>query len=133
LNINAIEPLKALGIELVQYEKGRALFKVPLIGNRNDKGTLFAGSQYSALVLSGWYLTSNWASENDLGEKVAVKDSNANYPKAALSDLLVEAVFDTEPDKRPSGHWRAKVTVTAKDVAGDIVSKLSADYRILQA
>ena len=131
MNLDAIEPLAKLGIECVTRDAERAEFFIPLIGNRNDKGTLFAGSQYSALVLAGWYHASQWAVAHELPDKVAIKDCQVSYPKPALSDLRVVARFEVEPDRRPSGHWRAMVRVEAFDDSDDVVARLTGDYRIL--
>ena len=132
MNLDAIEPLSALGIQLVSCDADKAVFTIPLAGNRNDKGTFFAGSQYSAVVLSGWYLCSNWAALNNLGEKVAIKSAEVAYPKAALGDLTVTATFKNLPEKRPSGHWRAMVEINAIDNEGNTVCNFVGDYRILQ-
>ena len=133
MNLAAIEPLESLGIELLQCNTEQSEFRIPLVKNRNDKGTLFAGSQYSALVLAGWYLASYWAESQGLSDKVAIKDCQVSYPKAALSDLSVRASFRESPQKRPSGHWRALIDVVARDSEGEVVSTLSGDYRILYA
>ena len=132
MNLQAIEPLKHLGIELVQCTDNEAVFSLPLVGNRNDKATVFAGSQYSVLVLAGWYLTSTWSNAQNLGSKVAIKDSHILYPKAAWSDLRIVAGFISPPDLRPSGHWRALLSVEARDQLGELVSQFTGDYRILQ-
>jgi thioesterase domain-containing protein len=131
MNLEAIEPLRSMGISLVGATESEAEFFLPLTGNTNDKGTLFAGSQYSGLVICGWYLTSQWATSQNLSEKVAIKDCHVTYPKAAVSDCRVIARFKQTPDQRPSGHWRALVEVSAIDEAGDVVSTLSGDYRVL--
>ncbi|PTY36969.1 hypothetical protein BGP77_06700 [Saccharospirillum sp. MSK14-1] len=131
MKLEQIEPLTALGIELVASETDRTEFRIPLAGNRNDKGTLFAGSQYSALVLSGWYHSGTWAEQHELGDTVAIRDCQVRYPKPATSDLTVTARFDAEPDQRPSGHWRAPVRVEARDADGELVAELIGDYRIL--
>ncbi|MFT5008495.1 MAG: thioesterase domain-containing protein [Granulosicoccus sp.] len=133
MNLGAIEPLAHLGIELVHCNAAEAVFSLPLDGNRNDKATVFAGSQYSVLVLAGWYLTSAWAAEQQLGDKVAIKDSQVQYPKAALTDLRIVARFISPPECRPSGHWRALLSVEARDAQGELVSQFTGDYRILQA
>jgi thioesterase domain-containing protein len=131
INLDTIEPLAKLGIEWVSGDATQTCFRIPLQGNRNDKGTLFAGSQYTALVVTGWYHTCNWATQKGLSEQVAIKDSRISYPKAARSDLSVQARFLEPPDLRPSGHWRAKVEVEAFDGAGDVVARLTGDYRVL--
>ena len=133
MNLDAIEPLHALGIKLLTQSDASAEFCVPLHGNKNDKGTLFAGSQYSGLVICGWYLAGHWASRHQLGEKVAIKDCHVTYPLPALTDLTVTATFQEPPDQRPSGHYRALIVVEAKDTEGNVTSVLRGDYRILQA
>ncbi|WP_320824252.1 YiiD C-terminal domain-containing protein [Reinekea sp.] len=131
MNLLAIEPLQHLGIELVHCTETEAVFSLPLVGNRNDKATVFAGSQYSVLVLAGWYLTSSWSSGQQLGSKVAIKDCHVQYPKAAVTDLRIVARFVSPPDQRPSGHWRALLVVEARDALGELVSQFTGDYRIL--
>ena len=131
MKLDQIEPLSALGIELISSDADQTQFRIPLHGNRNDKGTLFAGSQYSALVLSGWYHSGAWAERHELGDTVAIRDCQVRYPKPATSDLTVVAQFEAEPDQRPSGHWRARVRVEARDDAGELVAELIGDYRIL--
>lgn len=131
MNLDRIEPLAKLGIELVDSTDDATWFRIPLSGNKNDKGTLFAGSQYSALVLAGWYHTSQWASKHQLSERVAIKDCHVTYPKPAQSDLAVKAKFVDEPDQRLSGHWRARVIVEAMDEDGEVAGRLEGDYRVL--
>jgi hypothetical protein len=133
MNLDEIEPLAALGIHWIGGNAQANRFCIPLKGNRNDKGTLFAGSQYSALVIAGWYHTSQWAHREDLSEQVAIKDSHVSYSRAARSDLIVEARFQSPPDLRLSGHWRARVEVIARDDDSDIVATLTGDYRVLMS
>lgn len=131
IQLDKIEPLEALGIEWLDETANQTRFRIRIDGNHNDKGTFFAGSQYAALVLAGWYHASRWASDQGLGEKVAIKEGAVRYPKAATSDLIVTASFQQVPDQRPSGHWRAMVTSTAVDEQGDEVATLVSDYRVL--
>ncbi len=131
LNLDAIEPLQALGIQLLTATDTEVQFRVPAQGNFNDKGTVFAGSQYSGLVIAGWYLASHWAQSQQQGEKVAIKDCQVSYPAAAMSDLTVTARFIERPDRRPSGHWRAQIRVEARDETNQVTATLIGDYRIL--
>lgn len=131
IQLNKIEPLDALGIEWLDQTPDQTRFRIGIKGNHNDKGTFFAGSQYAALVLAGWYHASQWAHDQGLGDKVAIKEGTVRYPKAAISDLIVTARFQQSPDLRPSGHWRALVTSVAVDAQGDEVASLVSDYRIL--
>lgn len=131
MQLEHIEPLAKLGIEWVSSDDNSTRFRMPLQGNRNDKGTVFAGSQYAALVIAGWYHTARWAGLQGLPEQVAIKDAQVRYPKAALSDLVVLARFTAPPDVRPSGHWRALIEVSGRDASGEIVAVLTGDYRVL--
>lgn len=131
MQLSNIEPLATLGIEWVASDDLETCFRIPLNGNRNDKGTLFAGSQYSALVIAGWYHTAAWARKQGLPVQVAIKDSRIRYPKAARSDLEVQARFIETPEVRPSGHWRALVEVLGRDAGGEAVAVLTGDYRVL--
>ncbi|WP_108124664.1 YiiD C-terminal domain-containing protein [Saccharospirillum mangrovi] len=131
MKLDRIEPLAALGIELLESTATETRFRIPLVGNRNDKGSLFAGSQYAALVLTGWYHSGAWAEQHGLGDTVAIRDGQVRYPKPALSDVIATARFTAEPDLRPSGHWRALVQVQAHDTQQQRVAELNADYRIL--
>ncbi|MEJ2045244.1 MAG: YiiD C-terminal domain-containing protein [Reinekea sp.] len=132
MNLDAIEPLQPLGIKVKSCDGERAVITMPQQGNLNDKKTIFAGSQYSAMVIAGWYLAGTWAEQNGLGDKVAIKDGQVSYPKAAVGDLEAIAQFQQPPEKRPSGHWRVEILVEAFDSDGDVVSRFVADYRILQ-
>lgn len=131
MNLDAIEPLTSLGIALIECSDDSASFTVPMQGNQNDKGTLFAGSQYSGLVICGWYLASHWSQSQGLGSKVAIKNCNVTYPNAATTSIKTIASFTQMPDKRPSGHWRALIKVVGVDENGVETSKLTGDYRVL--
>lgn len=131
IQLDKIEPLEALGIEWLDQTADQSRFRIGINGNHNDKGTFFAGSQYAALVLAGWYHASQWAQDQGLGDKVAIKEGTVRYPRAATSDLVVTARFQQLPDLRPSGHWRALVTSSAVNAEGEEVAHLVSDYRIL--
>ena len=51
-----IPAVGALRLEVVYADSSRVAVRIPADGNGNDKGTLFAGSLYSGLVLAGWCL-----------------------------------------------------------------------------
>ena len=45
-----------MGLRVVAANAQGVTVQIPIEPNRNDKGTLFAGSSYSGLVLAGWML-----------------------------------------------------------------------------
>lgn len=73
----------------------------PLAPNANDKGTAFAGSIYSALVLSGWALAMSTGYQGgNLNVQAAVAHSETRYYKPMTADFEVIAeVMKIEPEK----------------------------------
>ena len=57
----SIEPYVSLGLEALEIGEECTRIAVPLAGNRNDKGTMFAGSIGAAMMLAGWRMCVAWA------------------------------------------------------------------------
>jgi thioesterase domain-containing protein len=79
-----IIPATTLGITVEMYDRDECVLIVsaPLRLNQNDKGTAFAGSIYSTLVLSGWALVTQLL--RDIGDlnnniQVVVASSSTQY------------------------------------------------------
>lgn len=129
--LDGIQPVESLGIELKENHLDRVVLRVPMQGNLNDKMTMFAGSQYSGLVLAGWRLASNWAA--DMGENlpVVIKSSNIDFYKPVTEALECVASLERKPKQGNSGNWKLKVRVEAKDSKGDVLAVLIGNYRVL--
>jgi len=89
--------------------KGRSLREaltvfLPIVLNRNDKQTAFAGSLYSALVLSGWTLLSLKAAERALSPDIMIVESRCSYRHAIISDCLVDCVLEQDPFREYAGR-----------------------------
>jgi thioesterase domain-containing protein len=69
----------AMGLQVISYGAEGLTLSAPLGPNRNDKGTAFAGSIYSAAVLAGWGLVTLGLREAGLDASVVVKDAEIRY------------------------------------------------------
>lgn len=129
--LDGIQPVESLGIELKENHLDRVVLTVPMEGNLNDKKTMFAGSQYSGMVLAGWRLASNWAA--DMGENfpVVIKSSNIDFLKPVADDLECVASLERKPKQGNLGNWKLKIRVEAKNPKGDVLAVLTGNYRVL--
>lgn len=106
----------AMGLSIVTSGDASVTMRIPLSGNANDKGTLFAGSSYSALVLAGWMLAMNHARTSGFANPwAAIVDAHVHYAKPMREDLVVTAVFAEPPNLVPGARNWAKIRVTAAD------------------
>lgn len=109
--------VEAMDLTIVKSDAASVEIRIPLRGNANDKGTLFAGSSYSALVLAGWTLAMNRARTNGFANPwAAVVDAHVHYAKPVREDLVVTAVFAEPPNLIPGARNWAKIHVSASDV-----------------
>jgi len=129
--LDGIQPVESLGIELKENHLDRVVLMVPLQGNLNDKMTMFAGSQFSGMVLAGWRLASNWASDMAENHPVVIKSSNIDFFNPVKSDLECIASLERKPKQGNSGNWKLKVRVEAKNAQGEVLAVLTGNYRIL--
>ena len=82
-----INPVKTLGINLSGYARGRLELTAPLQPNVNDKGTAFAGSISSMLVLSGWGAVTLCLEEAGIHADVMAVESNTRYRRPACAEM----------------------------------------------
>ena len=69
----------AMGLQVISYGTEGLTLSAPLGPNRNDKGTAFAGSIYSAAVLTAWGLVKLRLREAGLDASVVVRDAEIRY------------------------------------------------------
>ena len=80
-----------MGIELELFEGDSVKLYAPISKNRNDKGTFFAGSIYSVMVLSGWSLVTSILNEHGYDSNVVIATSSIDYIKPAKDDVFAIA------------------------------------------
>lgn len=84
----------SMHIEVVSADDKCVKVKIPMEGNANDKGTMFAGVSYSALVIAGWCLAMNKAYASGFENPwAAIVDAKCNYRKALKEDSVAIAEF----------------------------------------
>ncbi|RPI60249.1 MAG: hypothetical protein EHM50_07740 [Lysobacterales bacterium] len=86
----------AMGVTVEAYD-GRALsVRAPLQPNRNVHGTTFAGSLYSACVLTAWGAVWLALRERGLAGVIYASESTVQYRKAVDRDFVCRCAPDAE-------------------------------------
>lgn len=105
--------LSTMGVQVESVEAERVQVRLPMAGNGNDKGTLFAGAAYSALVIAGWILVMHRARLAGFSAPwAAIVDASCHYAKAVREDMVAVAEFAEEPTLQPGARNWPKVRVT---------------------
>ena len=104
---------------------------VPLAGNLNDKGTMFGGSVYSAMVLAGWTLCIEQGQAAGATGDIVVKDSSIAFLRPVAGRLTVTATGRTPPARTPRGNLGFSIEVIARDEAGERCAEFEGNYRLL--
>lgn len=130
---------QALEFEFYSFEKDVLVLKAPYLPNKNDKHTVFAGSQASLALLSGWSLVNLLFQEHGLKSVAAVK-TEMHYKKPIEKDFFISAKLSEDSDPlQISSHLekkgRAKAGVDVElmeELSGEVQAVFSASYFISQ-
>jgi thioesterase domain-containing protein len=104
-----------LHFEFANYRETSLELKAPYLPNKNDKETVFAGSQASLALLAGWSLVTLYFKKCD-AEIVAAVKTEMHYQAPIEKDFIVQARF-SEPEKlslledQIKSKGRAKVNI----------------------
>jgi thioesterase domain-containing protein len=98
----------AMSIAVGDYDGRTLTVKAPLPPNRNLHGTAFAGSLFSACVLTGWGATWLALREQELMGVIVVADSDIHYRKAVTGEIVCRCT--PEPDVLRNGLKQFKTT-----------------------
>lgn len=131
MRLDQIEPFQALDFRLDGAGAERVDLSVPLAGNRNDKGTMFGGSVYSAMVLAGWLLCIELARAEGEDGDIVVKDSSIAFLRPVRGRLTVTATPRAAPTRTARGNLAFEVDVTARDPEGADCARFDGRYRLL--
>ena len=131
MRLDQIEPFRTLDFRLESGTAGRVVMSVPLAGNRNDKGTMFGGSVYSAMVLAGWLLCIEQARAEAVEGDVVIKDSSIAFLRPVRGRLEVTAEPRAAPTRTRHGNLAFAVGVTASDETGERCAEFEGQYRLL--
>lgn len=131
--LEMVEPYRSLRLREAEATAERAAFEVPLAGNRNDKGTAFGGSLYSAMVLAGWRLCEKTAAAMGLTGDIVVKDSRIEFLRPAAADVTAVATHAQAPERTKHGNLAFEVTAQTCDADGRPCATMRATYRLITA
>jgi thioesterase domain-containing protein len=103
---------EGLHVQVVEVAEDHVTVRIPMAGNGNDKGTMFAGAAYSALVVAGWCLVMNQAFASGFKKPwAAIVDAHCHYAKPVAADALATATFAEPPVLVPGARNWPKVQV----------------------
>jgi acyl-coenzyme A thioesterase PaaI-like protein len=96
--VNLVEGIKRTGLQIIGMKDGYVKLMMPLAGNVNHVGIMYAGSLFTIGEVTGGIY---WGLEFDV-EKFypIVKEINIQFRKPAATDVTLERAFDSAETKR---------------------------------
>ncbi len=98
---------QSLEFEFQRFENAVLVLKAPYLANKNDKNTVFAGSQASLALLCGWSLV-NLLFKSDGVKSVAAVKTEMHYRKPIEKDFFVRAKLSDESEIKHISSLLAK-------------------------
>ncbi len=102
-----IHVTRSLGICVREADASGVVLVLPLRPNANDKGTAFAGSLYSAAVLSGWVCLHLMLWREGVRASIVAHETTARYIVPVTDDVTTRAAA-------PAGDDFARVLKTLR-------------------
>ena len=131
MRLQQIEPFRSLDFRLESADADRVVMTVPLAGNRNDKGTMFGGSVYSAMVLAGWLLCEEQGRAGGFEGDIVIKDSSIAFLRPVTGRLVATAAARGAPARTRNGNLALEISVVAEDESGERCAEFEGSYRLL--
>lgn len=132
----SIDFIKRAGLKVEALERGRVVCRMPLAGNVNHIGTMYAGALFTLAELPGGAL---FFSSFDASKYYPiVTDLQISFKKAVKSDATVEMVLDEEEISRiqseaeTQGKARFELRGELLDAEGDVVATSVGQYQLRQ-
>lgn len=129
--LGQIEPYRSLAFSETSATSAEVVMAVPLAGNRNDKGSMFGGSIYSAMVLAAWRLCEECAAAEGRDGDIFVKDSSISFLRPVWSDVRVKATLIQPPAETRRGNIAFEATVDAVDEQGQRCASMRGSFRLV--
>ncbi len=105
---------------------------IPFEHNRNDKGSLFAGSIYAGAILAAYRAAERLFAERGLGGDLVAKTATVSYLRRIVSDGRATASPQGEPVCKPNGNRVLRVAVAVADAAGVPCAELTAELVLMK-
>jgi thioesterase domain-containing protein len=129
-----IAPAQFMQISLLNYSSRTLKLTAPLQPNINDKGTAFAGSISSLLVLTGWALVTLQLRDAGFNRDVVIAKNETHYKRPVRADMITEATIAPLDPLIPAleTNQRGRIQVEIQLLSNDIVcATMTAQYVIL--
>lgn len=134
-HLDAMPPVAAMQVRVLDYDGRRLRLAAPLAANVNDKGCAFGGSLSGLMTLCGWGLINLRLGEAGHAAEVYVADSQVRYLAPLYEDLVAEASLQPEVDWpallslfAARGKLRAGIQAAIRDREGRCIADLSGRY-----
>lgn len=126
---------QSLGIGVERAGSAEVVLSLPLVANRNHKGTVFAGSLNAVATLAGWSLLWVELRQRGIAAHVVIQDATVRYLEPATSDVVARCdgpapgVLDRAMAMlERKGRARVALAAEVRDRAGRLVATLSGRY-----
>lgn len=127
---------QTLGFQLKEIQRDYALAEMPLFPNRNHKGTLFGGSQYSGCALISYSLfLFGVRSIGGETNNIVVADANIKYLKPVMGDCILKSTWESVEAKETffdhlarKGKARVSLLAHVLDNRGLILSEFRGNF-----
>ncbi len=132
--VASIPMAERAGIEIVDAERGRAVCRIPLEGNGNHIGTMYAGGLFTVSEFAGGVLVAHSMDITALAPIIAGLD--IRFLKPARSDVTVTLTMSDEDLDRviaeATERGRSAFTLDAEliDADGTVVATTHGDYQV---
>ena len=97
----------AMGMAAEHYDGASLTVRAPMQPNRNVHGTTFAGSLYTACVLTGWGAVWLALRERGLDGTIYAAESTVQYRKGVARDFLCNCTWDADALKAGVDEFEA--------------------------
>ncbi|TXH96081.1 MAG: DUF4442 domain-containing protein [Pseudomonas sp.] len=129
-----IDFVRRCGLRAEQLEPGFVRLRMPLDGNQNHIGTLYAGALFTLAEIPGGAL---FLTSFDVQRFYpVVKEMHLRFRRPAGSDILVEARLDSaeidriQHEAEREGKAEYRLELQLRDTAGQVVAETSALYQL---
>jgi acyl-coenzyme A thioesterase PaaI-like protein len=131
---STIPPVHKMGVRVVEARRGHAVASVPLAGNGNHFGVIYAGVQFTVAEMLGGVIA--LATFDAAKYYPLVKNVDITFTGMARTDLLAQATLDDgeiariDADVAENGKADFILDAVVKDDAGQTVSVTRGLYQL---
>jgi len=134
LAVNSIEAIRRTGIQVVALREGYAKMLMPLQGNVNHVGMMYAGSLFTLGEFSGGIIYG--AAFNVEKFYPIVKEVTIRFSRPALTDVTLEVAMTPDEARRiqdacdRDGKCNFALSLEIKDAAGEVAALVTGTWQL---